>query len=94
MSGSIPGVAGEDYPVYSSPPDTGFSCEGRVQGGKYADPGAECQVAGLNSPCALSGSLQVFHFCALADTEGGLSTYSFLCPNGTMFQQQYFVCDW
>ena len=19
---------------------------------------------------------------------------SFLCPNGTMFNQQYFVCDW
>ena len=22
------------------------------------------------------------------------SRYSFLCPNGTLFQQQYFICDW
>ena len=20
--------------------------------------------------------------------------YSFLCPNGTLFNQQYFICDW
>lgn len=20
--------------------------------------------------------------------------FSFLCPNGTLFNQQYFVCDW
>ena len=20
--------------------------------------------------------------------------YSFLCPNGTLFEQQYFICDW
>ena len=40
----------------------------QVEGGKYADPAAECQV---------------FHFCALGDTEGGLLTYSFLCPNGS-----------
>ena len=50
-----------------------------MEGGKYADPGAECQV---------------FHFCALGDTEGNLITYSFLCPNGTIFNQQYFICDW
>ena len=51
----------------------------QVEGGKYADPAAECQV---------------FHFCALGDVEGGLITYSFLCPNGTIFNQQYFICDW
>ena len=22
------------------------------------------------------------------------SRYSFLCPNGTLFNQQYFICDW
>ncbi|GIX89774.1 chitin-binding type-2 domain-containing protein [Caerostris darwini] len=32
---------------------------------------------------------QVFHFC----TESGHQN-SFLCPNGTVFNQQYFVCDW
>ena len=24
----------------------------------------------------------------------GLISYSFLCPNGTMFHQKYFICDW
>merc|ERR1711970_1073955 len=76
---SIPGTPGVDYPVYAEVPDTGFSCDGQVEGGKYADPAAECQV---------------FHFCALGDVEGGLITYSFLCPNGTIFNQQYFICDW
>ena len=23
-----------------------------------------------------------------------LTRYSFLCPNGTLFNQQYFICDW
>ena len=32
----------------SQVPDTGFSCEGQVEGGKYADPGAKCQVG--NTP--------------------------------------------
>lgn len=46
--------------------------------GYYADPEAECQV---------------FHICT-SDGQGGLSTYSFLCPNGTIFNQNYFICDW
>ena len=91
----IPGTPGVDYPVLAQVPDTGFSCDGQVgciilvgcshpcnlllpvlqvEGGKYADPAAECQV---------------FHFCALGDTEGGLITYSFLCPNGTIFNQAH-----
>ena len=44
LSETIPGVAGEDYPIYAEVPDTGFTCDGQVEGGKYADPGAECQV--------------------------------------------------
>ena len=35
----------------------------------------------------------MFHICA-ADGEGGLAKYSFLCPNGTVFNQEYFICDW
>ena len=27
---SIPGIPGEDYPIYASVPDTGFSCDGQV----------------------------------------------------------------
>merc|ERR1712128_143415 len=75
---SVPGVPGEDYPIYSEVPETGFGCEGQVDGGYYADPEAECQV---------------FHICA-NDGAGGLSQYSFLCPNGTVFNQNYFICDW
>ena len=41
---TIPGIAGEDYPIYAEVPDTGFTCDGQVEGGKYADPGSECQV--------------------------------------------------
>merc|ERR1712083_25727 len=46
--------------------------------GYYADPEADCQS---------------FHICAdLGD--GGLTKYSLLCPNGTLFNQEYFICDW
>ena len=75
---NIPGVPGDDYPIFAEVPDTSFTCDGQVEGGYYADPEAECQV---------------FHICA-GDGTGGLTKYSFLCPNGTLFNQQYFVCDW
>ena len=75
---TIPGTPGEDYPIYSEVPETSFLCDGQVDGGYYGDPEAECQA---------------FHICA-SDGSGGLSKYSFLCPNGTLFTQQYFVCDW
>ena len=75
---TIPGVPGDDYPIFAQVPDTSFLCDGQSEGGYYADPEAECQV---------------FHICG-NDGNGGLTKYSFLCPNGTIFQQQYFVCDW
>jgi len=75
---SVPGQPGTDYPIFAEVPDTGFGCEGQVEGGYYADPEAECQA---------------FHVCT-ADGLGGLSKYSFLCPNGTIFNQEYFICDW
>merc|ERR1719244_354726 len=75
---TIPGVPGDDYPIFAEVPETSFLCDGQVDGGYYADPEAECQA---------------FHICA-NDGTGGLTRYSFLCPNGTLFQQQYFVCDW
>merc|ERR1719427_2379415 len=75
---TIPGVPGDDYPIFAQVPETSFLCDGQVDGGYYADPEAECQA---------------FHICA-SDGIGGLTKYSFLCPNGTLFQQQYFVCDW
>merc|ERR1712036_162694 len=75
---AIPGVPGEDYPIYAEVPESGFTCDGQVDGGYYADPEAECQA---------------FHICT-ADGAGGLAKYSFLCPNGTLFNQNYFICDW
>merc|ERR1719309_1721008 len=75
---TIPGIPGEDYPIYSEVPETSFFCDGQVDGGYYGDPEAECQA---------------FHICA-SDGNGGLTKYSFLCPNGTLFNQRYFVCDW
>ena len=75
---TIPGVPGDDYPIFAEVPETSFFCDGQVEGGYYADPEAECQV---------------FHICG-NDGNGGLTKYSFLCPNGTLFNQQYFVCDW
>ena len=80
LMSSVPGTPGEDYPIYSEVPETEFDCEGRVIGGYYADPAAECQV---------------FHVCATDTAEAGSnSKWSFLCPNGTIFNQNYFICDW
>jgi len=78
LASNIPGIPGEDYPIYSEVPESGFVCDGQVDGGYYADPEAECQA---------------FHICT-ADGAGGLAKYSFLCPNGTIFNQNYFICDW
>jgi len=75
---AVPGIPGEDYPINAEVPETAFSCDGQVDGGYYADPEAQCQV---------------FHICT-ADGQGGLAKYSFLCPNGTIFNQNYFICDW
>ena len=41
--------------------------------------------------CALISNTSAFHICA---GESELTLFSFLCPNGTLFNQQYFVCDW
>jgi len=75
---AIPGVPGDDYPIFAEVPETSFSCDGQADGGYYGDPEAECQA---------------FHVCA-NDGKGGRTKFSFLCPNGTMFNQQYFICDW
>ncbi|XP_064096429.1 uncharacterized protein LOC135208237 [Macrobrachium nipponense] len=70
------GVPGEDYPILSSVPDTGFKCEEQEFPGYYADVADEAKC-------------QVFHICQFDGHQD-----SFLCPNGTVFNQQYFVCDW
>jgi len=77
LAQSIPGVPGEDYPIFVSPPETKFDCADQIEG-YYADTDADCQS---------------FHICA-PDGSSSLIKYSFLCPNGTLFNQQYFICDW
>ena len=34
---SVPGIPGEDYPIYSEAPETGFTCEGGVNGGQFVN---------------------------------------------------------
>ena len=46
-------------------------------GGYYADPDLECQA---------------FQIC-VKTRRGRLEKISFLCPNGSLFDQQYFICD-
>ena len=77
-------------------PETGFSCAGpgRVAGGYYADTEAECQVscdwlrAGHVTPCSPLIGPQPFHVCTADANTGGLVAVSFLCPNGTLFNQE------
>nr|XP_045610804.1 uncharacterized protein LOC123765985 [Procambarus clarkii] len=54
--------------------------------------GFSCQsqeFPGYFADTADEARCQVFHICQF---DGRLD--SFLCPNGTVFNQQYFVCDW
>lgn len=54
------------------------------------DTGFECgaqEFAGIYGD--VDARCQVFHMC---QPNGNVD--SFLCPNGTVFNQQYFVCDW
>ena len=54
--------------------------------GYYADPEAGCQS---------------FHICIAAAVVSGvagvgavLAPHTFLCPNGTVFDEDGFMCDW
>jgi len=74
----IPGVPGQDYPIFGEAPATRFSCDGKAVGGYYADAEASCQS---------------FHIC-IPDLTGNMAAHTFLCPNGTVFNADYFICDW
>ncbi|KAK4326085.1 hypothetical protein Pmani_003340 [Petrolisthes manimaculis] len=47
------------------------------------------QIPGYYADTAPEAGCQVFHICQADGRQD-----SFLCPNGTVFNQQYFVCDW
>ena len=80
LRSSVPGEPGLDYPILSSVQETDFSCSGLVPGGYYADPAQQCQA---------------YHVCLTDPADPSLLyPVSFLCPNGTVFNQQVFVCDW
>jgi len=77
---NIPGEPGEDYPVYNTVQETSFTCDEKTFGGYYADPEMDCQA---------------YHICLLSpDDPDVLNPISFLCPNGTVFNQEIFVCEW
>nr|CAD7578112.1 unnamed protein product [Timema californicum] len=74
----IPGVPGVDYPIYHSVPPTSFHC-GNV-------PFAPGMYANVETGC------QAYHVCH--DGREGDQGASFLCSNGTLFNQYEFTCDW
>lgn len=74
----IPGRAGVDYPTYHEVPATHFSC--------HNVPVVPGMYANEESGC------QAYHVCH--DGREGDQGASFLCPNGTLFNQYDFNCDW
>ncbi|XP_042856833.1 uncharacterized protein LOC122243357 isoform X2 [Penaeus japonicus] len=56
------------------------------------DTGFSCEeqdFPGYYADTAPQAGCQVFHICQFDGRQD-----AFLCPNGTIFNQQYFVCDW
>jgi len=78
LQNNIPGEPNVDYPIYTIPPVTGFECNGRTNG-YYADTLSGCQS---------------FHYCGHSSSVFGNIKYTSLCPNGTVFNQELFICDW
>merc|ERR1712001_629107 len=76
---SGPGIPGQDYPTldFYNLPATSFECRGRINGGFYSDEEAFCQM---------------YHM-RVAEASGSFKKFSFLCPNGTIFNQEKLVCD-
>jgi len=75
---AVPGVPGEDYPILQQIPD---STDFSCQG---RTPGGYYADSSEVARC------QVFHVCGITPNQ----QFSFLCPNGTIFNQEYFICDW
>jgi len=67
--------------ILSAPYDESFSCEGRDYG-YYAD---------------ISNNCEIFHICLpVEDNEGNViefAKWSFVCGNGTVFDQESLVCN-
>ncbi|VVC40786.1 Chitin binding domain [Cinara cedri] len=74
----IPGTPGVDYPIYHVVPETSFNCKDV--------PYAPGMYANVETGC------QAYHICH--DGREGHQGASFLCTNGTLFNQKEFTCDW
>ncbi|XP_017483472.1 PREDICTED: uncharacterized protein LOC108372315 [Rhagoletis zephyria] len=74
----IPGVPGVDYPIYHEVPHTNFHCANV--------PAVPGMYANIETGC------QAYHVCH--DGREGHQGASFLCTNGTIFNQKEFACDW
>ncbi|TGZ48122.1 Uncharacterized protein DBV15_04400 [Temnothorax longispinosus] len=74
----IPGIPGIDYPIYHTVPPTSFSCA--------HVPIVPGMYANVETGC------QAYHVCH--DGREGHQGASFLCTNGTLFNQHEFACDW
>jgi hypothetical protein len=47
---NIPGLPGQDYPIFAFPPETSFLCDSQIQG-YYGDPEADCKCGDYSSVC-------------------------------------------
>ncbi|XP_025194736.1 uncharacterized protein LOC112594258 [Melanaphis sacchari] len=74
----VPGTPGIDYPIYHAVPQTSFNCKDV--------PYAPGMYANVETGC------QAYHICH--DGREGHQGASFLCSNGTLFNQKEFTCDW
>ena len=72
----VPGLPGEDYPIFHLPPDTAFLCEVQPVEGYYADPEADCQLyhvcsdGGTGSTPSLTFSVPT-ELCSTRQVEAG-----------------------
>ena len=48
-------------------------------------------LAGYYADPSPPSHCQIFHVCS---SPPSTTIFSFLCPNGTLFNQAYFICDW
>lgn len=74
----IPGEPWVDYPIFHVVPETKFSCS--------QVPALPGMYANVETGC------QAYHVCH--DGREGDQGATFLCANGTIFNQQEFNCDW
>ena len=90
LAEAIPGIPGEDFPIYGELPSTSFLCDERVPG-YYADPEVRRDPQShfsLVITCLTQADCQLFHICVDEDQlTPPLTDYTYLCPNGTIFRK-------